>query len=78
MSTIPKLLDWMRAMVPSGLKSQASMKEIAESIDGKNGTPWINEQNESLASSLIDGLSINMALVFSMHSWRVDRIDLHL
>ena len=77
MSTIPKLLDWMRAMVPSGLKSQASMKEIEESIVGKNGNPWINEQNESLASSLIAGLSITMALVFSMESWREARIELN-
>ena len=77
MSTIPKLLDWMRAMVPSGLKTQASMKEFEESIVGKNGNPWINEQNESLASSLIAGLSITMALVFSMESWREARIELN-
>ena len=64
-------------MVPSGLKSQASMKEIEESIVGKNGNPWINEQNESLASSLIAGLSITMALVFSMESWREARIELN-
>ena len=77
MSTIPKLLDWMRAMVPSGLKSQASMKEIEESIVGKNGNPWINEQNESLASSLIAGLSITLAMVFTMESWREARIELN-
>ena len=64
-------------MVPSGLKPQASMKEIEESIVGKNGNPWINEQNESLASSLIAGLSITMALVFSMESWREARIELN-
>ena len=77
MSTIPKLLDWMRAMVPSGLKTQASMKEFEESIVGKNGNPWINEQNESLASSLIAGLSITLAMVFSMESWREARIELN-
>ena len=64
-------------MVPSGLKTQASMKEFEESIVGKNGNPWINEQNESLASSLIAGLSITMALVFSMESWREARIELN-
>ena len=64
-------------MVPSGLKSQTRMKEIEESIVGKNGNPWINEQNESLASSLIAGLSITMALVFSMESWREARIELN-
>ena len=77
MSTIPKLLDWMRAMVPSGLKSQTRMKEIEESIVGKNGNPWINEQNESLASSLIAGLSITLAMVFTMESWREARIELN-
>ena len=77
MSTIPKLLDWMRAMVPSGLKTQASMKEFEESIVGKNGNPWINEQNESLASSLIAGLSITLAMVFTMESWREARIELN-
>ena len=64
-------------MVPSGLKSQASMKEIEESIVGKNGNPWINEQNESLASSLIAGLSITLAMVFTMESWREARIELN-
>ena len=77
MSTIPRLLDWMRAMVPSGLKTQASMKEFEESIVGKNGNPWINEQNESLASSLIAGLSITLAMVFTMESWREARIELN-
>ena len=64
-------------MVPSGLKPQASMKEIEESIVGKNGNPWINEQNESLASSLIAGLSITLAMVFTMESWREARIELN-
>ena len=64
-------------MVPSGLKTQASMKEFEESIVGKNGNPWINEQNESLASSLIAGLSITLAMVFTMESWREARIELN-
>ena len=64
-------------MVPSGLKTQASMKEFEESIVGKNGNPWINEQNESLASSLIAGLSITLAMVFTMESWREAWIELN-
>jgi len=77
MSTIPKLLDQVWAMVPSGLKPQVSMREFEESVVGKNGNPLINEQNESAVSSLIAGLSITMAMVFSMESWREARIELN-
>ncbi|MCH1591966.1 MAG: hypothetical protein L7R66_03125, partial [Candidatus Thalassarchaeaceae archaeon] len=54
-----------------------SMREFEESVIGKKGNPWINEQNESMVSSLIVGLSITMATVFSMESWREARMELN-
>lgn len=58
-------------------KIMDSMREFEESVIGKKGNPWINEQNESMVSSLIVGLSITMATVFSMESWREARMELN-
>jgi His/Glu/Gln/Arg/opine family amino acid ABC transporter permease subunit len=53
------------------------MQELEESVIGKNGNPWINEQNKSMVSSFIVGLSITMATVFAMESWREARMELN-
>ena len=75
----PKILDMAWALVPnlSFRKPQFSLSEFEESVVGKNGNPLINERNEGIASSLIAGLSITMALVFSLEAWRDARMELN-
>ena len=76
MTAITRLLDEIWAKVPKSLKSRDGIREFEESVIGKNANPWINERNESMVSSLISGLSITMAMVFMMESWRDHRMEL--
>ena len=75
----PKILDMAWALVPnlSFRKPQFSLSEFEESVVGKTGNPLINERNEGIASSRIAGLSITMALVFSLEAWRDARMELN-
>ncbi len=77
MSKFANLLDSVWAALPTGLTTQSGMQELEESVIGKNGNPWINEQNKSMVSSFIVGLSITMATVFAMESWREARMELN-
>ena len=77
MSKFANLLDSVWATLPTGLTTQSGMQELEESVIGKNGNPWINEQNKSMVSSFIVGLSITMATVFAMESWREARMELN-
>jgi len=72
-----KVLDWIWAMTPSALKSESGMRELEESIVGKSGNPWINDENSRAVSCFVFGVSITLALVFSMESWRDARMELN-
>lgn len=72
-----KVLDWIWAMAPSALKSESGMRELEESIVGKSGNPWINDENSRAVSCFVFGVSITLALVFSMESWRDARMELN-
>lgn len=72
-----KVLDWIWDMVPSALKSESGMRELEESIVGKSGNPWINNENSRAVSCFVLGVSITLALVFSMESWRAARMELN-
>ena len=60
--------------------SKFSMREFEESIVGKSGNPWINSSRsrEEAASSVVISLSLTLAFVFSMQSWREASSDLGL
>ena len=72
-----KVLDWIWAMAPSALNSESGMRELEESIVGKSGNPWINDENSRAVSCFVFGVSITLALVFSMESWRGARMELN-
>ncbi len=72
-----KVLDWIWAMTPSALKSESGMRELEESIVGKSGNPWIKDENSRAVSCFVFGVSITLALVFSMESWRDARMELN-
>ena len=77
MTGAKKVLDWIWAMAPSALKSESGMRELEESIVGKSGNPWINDENSRAASCFVLGASVTLALVFSMESWRDARMELN-
>ena len=78
MTAMNDILGKVRGMLPSELP-KISIRDIEESIVGKSGNAWVNAsiRRDAATSSLIIGLSLTLACVFSMESWRAATLQLN-